>query len=194
MKDFLQAEGNTKKEVILGRKADWLLQSHFLQGTAGVYQADCLTVQIRRFPTDRFQIPFLAQPKLQLNLSMVMRGLAQVTPSGASVFVVTAPTCHPSRNEGAATQLNLPSHNSFKERSHLQSQEDEPSCSSHYFCAHIRLPKRTRRENPIYQNLGLTRWVSLIQVCLIRTFFLSLLHLICVTGAPGPTILLLVKM
>ena len=40
-------------------------------------------------------------------------------------------------------------------------------------------------KNPIYPHWGLNRWVSLIQMCLIRTFFPPPLHPICVTGAPG---------
>ena len=63
MKDVYRQKGKGKRKLYWAKKADWLLQSHFLYGLAEVYQADCLTVLIRQFLIDRFKIPFLAEPE-----------------------------------------------------------------------------------------------------------------------------------
>ena len=64
MKDVYRQKGKGKRKLYWAKKADWLLQSHFLYGLAEVYQADCLTVLIRQFLIDRFKIPLLGEPKL----------------------------------------------------------------------------------------------------------------------------------
>ena len=57
--------GSGIQEVIPGKKVGWLLQSHFLWGTAVVYQAGDLTTPDHVIPEwDWYKIPFLGELKL----------------------------------------------------------------------------------------------------------------------------------
>lgn len=76
MKDF-GAEKSRNKEIILDKKADWLLKFTFFQGMASMHLADYLSSAHQATLIDWFKITFLQEPKeIKLNLSLVTRCLA----------------------------------------------------------------------------------------------------------------------